>query len=285
MDSTLGEHGKRFAYVAKEVGSRSIADCIDRYYKVHLRDEFKPTWRKMARIKRAVDGKHKREEHSKVLAPVGKVSSRPRHSAWSGGALHMSASPAMHWPPMSTTRLTAAVSETAGDFGMTIASLGSEHEPNRPSGRHQGRRRANTTALEKLHVAGPAQTVPIGLLSDTETLPISTAAMLPFLSDQTAGSVREPVLMSGLQFPGAHGGGHVPANAPLIGLGKNLQPSTQQRSSVSPFSPGLCHHVCLVSGTHACQLRCYADRICRASARIANSESVDTDLLEIRCCC
>ena len=53
--------------------TRTIAECIDRYYKIHLKDEFKPTWRKMARLKRATEGRNKRNEESKVLATVTKV--------------------------------------------------------------------------------------------------------------------------------------------------------------------------------------------------------------------
>lgn len=240
MDNMLGEHGKRFACVAKEVGTRSIADCIDRYYKVHLRDEFKPTWRKMARIKRAVDGKNKREEHSKVLAPVAKVAPRPRHSAWAGGAVHAGSAGGVHWPPMNPARLTAAASGTAGDFGMALASLGSMPESSRLPGRYQSRRRGITGTSENMHAAAPINTGATGLPSSPEIFSNPHASILPFMSERITGAVQEPrlpVLSSAAQFPGVAGGPHsaVPTTTPRTGFAPTSSLSTQVMASVCAY--------------------------------------------------
>lgn len=222
MDNMLGEQGKKFALVAKQVGTRSIADSIDRYYKVHLRDEFKPTWRKMARIKRAADGKNKREEHSKVLAPVPRVPVRQRHSAWSGGSTHAGASANVHWPPMSTARLTAAASGNVGDFGVSLAALESMPEA-RSQARQQDRRRGATNASDSMH-----GTLPVNVLLPTEGLPRSTAAASPFMRDYvtTSGSeLHAPVLASATQSATVPKGVQVSVGVTFHTPGDNIDPS------------------------------------------------------------
>jgi hypothetical protein len=110
LENVLGESGKKFAEVASKVGTRTIAECIDRYYKIHLRDEFKPTWRKMARLKRAQEGRNKRNEESKVLATVTKVA-RHRYDS-----LPRQDSFAWRFPPVSDERLRLVPPVTARDF-------------------------------------------------------------------------------------------------------------------------------------------------------------------------
>lgn len=110
MENVLGESGKQFAEVANKVGTRNIAECIDRYYKIHLRDEFKPTWRKMARLKRATEGRNKRNEESKVLATVTKV---PRHRY---DSLPRQDSSTWRFPAVSDERLRMVPPVTARDF-------------------------------------------------------------------------------------------------------------------------------------------------------------------------
>lgn len=242
MDNMLGEHGKRFACVAKEVGTRSIADCIDRYYKVHLRDEFKPTWRKMARIKRAVDGKNKREEHSKVLAPVAKVAPRPRHSAWAGGAGQAGSAGGVHWPPMNSARLTAAVSGTAGDFGMALASLGSMPESGRLPGRYQSRRKGVTGASEIIHAPALVHPGAAGLPGSPEMFPNSNAPVPPFMSEPITGAVQDPhlpVLSSAAQLPGFGGGQHpaAPTSTLRTGFAPTSSLSTPVMASVCAYLP------------------------------------------------
>lgn len=124
MEAVLGESGKKFAEVASKVGTRSIAECIDRYYKIHLKDEFKPTWRKMARLKRAGDGRNKRNEESKVLATVTRV---PRHR-YDSLPRHDQPTPASTWrfPPVSDERLRMVPPVTARDFDSTPLTLGAE---------------------------------------------------------------------------------------------------------------------------------------------------------------
>lgn len=185
MDNVLGEQGKKFARVAQDVSSRSIADCIDRYYKVHLRDEFKPTWRKMARIKRAVDGKHKREEHSKVLAPVGKVAARPRHSAWPGGGLHAGTSGGLQWQASSTLRISAAVPVASMEGGVAMASLGASHQEISRQGRHHARRRCNA-ASENVQMATPVPFRHAGLRLGGDGAAVNTANMISRHMDQEA---------------------------------------------------------------------------------------------------
>eukprot|EP00892_Ulva_mutabilis_P006649 jgi/Ulvmu1/4356/UM002_0081.1 len=227
MDNMLGEQGKKFAHVARQVGTRSIADCIDRYYKVHLRDEFKPTWRKMARIKRAAEGKHKREEHSKVLAPVSRAPARPRHSVWTGGAAQAGPSASVHWPPMSTARLTAAATGHVGDFGMSLAALESLPDSSRTHSRQQERRRGATTTFDNAHVAGQLHP---GLIFPAEGLSNSNPSPSPFLPEHVAGSEsRVPALANaqGASMPqGAHASAFASNNL-ISGPGYIVEPCAQ----------------------------------------------------------
>lgn len=148
MENVLGESGKKFAEVASKVGTRNIAECIDRYYKIHLRDEFKPTWRKMARLKRAADGRNKRNEESKVLATVTKVA---RHRYDSLPRQDLAPAGAWKFPPVSTERLKLLQPVTARDFDNTTPSpspfpLGSE-DSLRGHSKSNGRRRVGSSPV------------------------------------------------------------------------------------------------------------------------------------------
>lgn len=152
MEHVLGESGKKFAEVASNVGTRNIAECIDRYYKIHLRDEFKPTWRKMARLKRATDGRNKRNEESKVLATVSKVA-RHRYDS-----LPRQDSSAWRFPPVSDERLRLVPPVTARDFDSNTQLPLSNEDSLRSHSRQNGRKRVMGSML-----TSPVQPLPMAM--------------------------------------------------------------------------------------------------------------------------
>lgn len=178
MENVLGESGKKFAEVASKVGTRNIAECIDRYYKIHLRDEFKPTWRKMSRLKRATDGRNKRSEESKVLATVTKVA-RHRYDS-----LPRQDSVAWRFPPVSDERLRQVPPVTARDFDSNtqLASEDSLRGHSRPN----GRKRIISNML-----ASPVQPFSIEQSAGLDEAADTTSLLSPggiHLRDLTAGS-------------------------------------------------------------------------------------------------
>ena len=248
MDSVLGESGKKFLEVASKVGTRSIAECINRYYKIHMKDEFKPTWRKMARLKRAPDGRNKHLHDSKVFnsAVPPKVPRRstydsmPRHDSgpqnWRGNSAQPSTS---HLPAASSTSHFVfphlsedRVKKLQGgdqprDFDVHDPMLHARCSLNGPA--------APPVDLNKGHMRqnGRRRSGPNGMLASTaHSLPLSTdmdAGFVAHAHDHLGEAAAPPIL----SFAGSVG---LPAPLGLVGSA-SLPVGTRMPSAGPPQLP------------------------------------------------
>jgi hypothetical protein len=182
MENVLSESGKKFVEIARKVGTHSVAECIDRYYKLHLTDEdnFNFTMRKVKRMKRTTS---KRAEESKVLASVTKVARHryetvPRHdpSAW-------------RFPPVSDERLNMVAPLTARDFSsgapLPFTSEDSLKGKSKPNGHNRVYGNVHASPVQPYALANSA-----GLDDTAETMSLSPPGSLSF-GDMGAGNLSQ----------------------------------------------------------------------------------------------